>query len=92
MKRSRNLYHYQYRKCKKSEAIITKNKLLDACLNGNGDIFKEIKKLRASKATVAASMDGVKNNISNHISIATCTTLPMMLMKLPRLQLKQSPK
>ena len=66
MKRSRNIYHYSYRKCKKSEMITSKNKLLDACLNGNGDIFKEIKRLRASKPTVATSMDGVKNNIADH--------------------------
>ena len=66
MKRSRNIYHYNYRKCKKSEMITSKNKLLDACLNGNGDIFKEIKRLRASKPTVATSMDGVKNNIADH--------------------------
>ena len=42
------------------------NKLLDACINGNGDIFKEIKKLRASKPVVAASMDGVKVDIAGH--------------------------
>ena len=45
---------------------IAKNKLLDACLNGNGDVFKEIKKLRATKPTVATIMDGVKDDISNH--------------------------
>ena len=61
MKRSRNIYHYNYRKCKKSEQIISKNKLLDACLNGKGDIFKGIRKLRASKPTVATSMDGIKS-------------------------------
>ena len=27
MKRSRNVYHYQYRKCEKSEELIKKNKL-----------------------------------------------------------------
>ena len=66
MKRSRNIYHYHYRKCKKAEQTIVKNKLLDACLNGGGDIFKEIKKLRATKPTVAASMDGVQNDVSGH--------------------------
>ena len=66
MKRSRNIYHYHFRKCKKAEGTIVKNKLLDACINGGGDIFKEIKKLRATKPTVAASMDGVQNNIAGH--------------------------
>ena len=66
MKRSRNIYHYNYRKCRKSELIISKNKLLDACLNGKGDVFKEIRKLRANKPIVATSMDGIKSNIADH--------------------------
>ena len=44
MKRSRNIYHYNIRKCKKAENVIRRNKLLDACLNGNGEIFSEIKR------------------------------------------------
>ena len=55
MKRCRNIYHYQIRKCKKAENSIRRNKLLDACLNGNGDVFKEIKALRKSKPVVATS-------------------------------------
>ena len=39
MKRTRNLYHYAIRKCKKSVEQIKKNKLLDACINGEGNIF-----------------------------------------------------
>ena len=66
MKRSRNLYHYHVRKIKKSEDIIKKNKLLDACLNGNGDIFTEIKKMRQHKPAAATSMDGVQDDIPNH--------------------------
>ena len=66
MKRTKNLYHFHVRKIKKSENIIKKNKLLDACLNGNGDIFQEVKKIRQHKPPVAASMDGVKENISDH--------------------------
>ena len=45
---------------------LVKNKLLDACLNGKGDVFKEIKSLRATKPMVATSMDGNKSNISDH--------------------------
>ena len=66
MKRSRNIYHYQHRKCVKSEEIIKKNKVLDACINGDGDIFKEIKSLRNSVQVVATSMDGVQDNIQEH--------------------------
>ena len=66
MKRTKNLYHFHVRKIKKSENIIKKNKLLDACLNGNGDVFQEVKKIRQHKPPVAASMDGVKEDISGH--------------------------
>ena len=66
MKRTRNIYHYQYKKCIKSEQIIKKNKVLDACINGEGDIFKEIKSIRKSPEIVASSMDGVHENIQEH--------------------------
>ena len=66
IKKTKNLYNFQYRKCKKAENLITKNKLLDACINGNGDIFSEIKKLRKSKPVVATSMDGNKDDIPGH--------------------------
>ena len=66
MKRSRNIYHYNIRKCKKAENTIRRNKLLDACINGNGDIFNEIKKMRKTKPLIATSMDGNKNQIEDH--------------------------
>ena len=51
MKRTRNVYHYHFNKCRKSEEKIRKNKLLEACL-GQGDnsidLFKESKTLRKS--------------------------------------------
>ena len=46
--------------------MIKKNKLLDACLNSNSDLFKEIKKMRSVKPCVANSIDGVKDNIADH--------------------------
>ena len=46
--------------------MIRRNKLLDACINGNGDIFTEIKKIRQNKPVVAVSMDNVKEGIPNH--------------------------
>ena len=36
MKKTRNTYHYHYKKCKKAEEIIKKNKLLSACLGEGG--------------------------------------------------------
>ena len=66
MKRTRNLYLFQVRKIKRSENLIKKNKLLDACLNGNEDIFKEIKKLRKHEPKVATTIDGVDMNVDEH--------------------------
>ena len=66
MKHTRNVYHYHVRKCKKTENIVRRNKLLDACLNGNGDIFKEIKNMRACRPVIATSMDGKKDNVEEH--------------------------
>ena len=60
------MYHYEYRKIKKSEDLVKKNKLLNACLNGGGDIFKEIKSIRKTGQVVANTMDGVKEGIPNH--------------------------
>ena len=65
MKRTKNKYHYEYKKCQKAEDRIRKNKLLDSCINGEGDIFKEIKSLRKSKPMVATSMDGVVDNVKD---------------------------
>ena len=58
MKRSRNVYHYHFKKCHKSEKAIRNNKLLDACVNGDGDLFEQIKLLRKSSPAIPASMDG----------------------------------
>ena len=66
MKKSRNVYHYQIRKLKKAKDTIAKNKFLEACLDGQKNIFQEIKKLRKEQPTVANSMDGVENDIPNH--------------------------
>ena len=68
MKHSRNKYHYEVRKCKKAEAEITKNKLLNACINGEGDIFAGIKKLKRTKETVANSIYGVMDDIPKHFA------------------------
>ena len=63
IKRTRNMYHYEYKKCIKAEDIIKKSKLLDSCLNGEGDLFTKIKALRKSKPLVATSMEV---NVEDH--------------------------
>ena len=66
MKSTRNKYHTEFKKCKKAEERVKNSKLLNACLNGNGDLFKEIKALRRTKPKFADTMDGVKGNIPGH--------------------------
>ena len=48
--------------------IIKKNYLLDACINNNGDIFDEIKKLWRVPPTVSTMIDGVTCNIESHFA------------------------
>ena len=66
MKRTRNTYHYHYKKCKKAEEVIRKNKLMAACLGEGGDLFKELKALRKAPPVVATSIDGVSTDVPNH--------------------------
>ena len=48
MKSSRNRYHYELKKCRKAEDKVRSSKLLEACLNGDCDIFKQIKTIRTT--------------------------------------------
>jgi len=66
MKHARNVYHYQVKKCLKNEHMIRKNNLLNACINGNGNIFEEVKKMRKSKLTVASSVDRNSEKVKEH--------------------------
>ena len=66
MKHTRNTYHYQFRKCKRAEEKIKRDKLQAACLGEGGNIFKEIKSLRKSGTEVATSIDGVTQDIPEH--------------------------
>ena len=66
MKNSRNKYHYEFKKCERAEKNIKKSKLLDACLNGNGNLFKEIKSMRRTKPVCADQIDGVTEDLPGH--------------------------
>ena len=68
MKRTRNVYHLQIRKCKKAAEILKRNALLDSCINGKGDIFTEIRKMRKAPAAVVNSVDGVTQDIPGHFA------------------------
>ena len=66
MKRTRNIYHREFKKCQKSEKLIKKSRLLDAGLNGEGDLFQEVKKMRKTRPVHADKIDGVSENIPDH--------------------------
>ena len=68
MKKTRNVYHFQIRKCKKMKDIHKKNTFLRACLdNKNNDLFKAIRSLRRSAPTVA-TIDGRRKDIPDHFA------------------------
>ena len=48
--------------------IIRKNTLLNTCIDNNGDIFKEIRKLRRAPPTQTAAIDGVTSNIESRFA------------------------
>ena len=58
MKKTRNLYHYAIRKCKRATESIKKDKLLNSCLAGKNNIFDEIRKMRRVKSNAPSSIDG----------------------------------
>ena len=66
MKKTRNVYHYQIRKCRRAEEKIKKNKFLDMCLNVDVDLFQEIKKMRIAPEHVANIFDGESKDIPGH--------------------------
>ena len=68
MKKTRNVYHYQIRKCRKAVEALKRDKLLNACINGEGDIFNELKKLRMVSRTVSKTMDDAKEDVSEHFA------------------------
>ena len=68
MKRTRNIYHLQIRKSKKAADVLKRNRLLDACINGKGDIYTEIRKMRKCPGSVVNAIDGVSTGISDHFA------------------------
>ena len=66
MKSTKNIYHRSFKKCQRNENFIKKNKLLNACINGDSNLFEEIKTIRKTHSRAAKSIDGVSNNIPNH--------------------------
>ena len=68
MKKTRNVYHLQIRKNKKLTENLKKNAFLNACISNKGDIFKLIRKERASSASLPSTIDGDLTDIANHLA------------------------
>ena len=58
MKRTRNRFHYQVRKCRRVESYIKNQKIVENCLEGDMDLFNEIKKQRANTNEDDVTIDG----------------------------------
>ena len=68
MKKTRNRYHFQIRKCRKAAEMLKRNNLLNVCITGEGGIFHELKKLRKVNDIVPTTIDGTKDNITGHFA------------------------
>ena len=58
MKKTRNQYQYQIRKCKRVEDFIKNKKLVENCLDGDNDLFEEIRKQRGKESRENVTIDG----------------------------------
>ena len=58
MKRTRNIYHYAIRKCKRATEYIKKEKLLNSCISGQNNVFDEIRKMRRTGDNIPVKIDG----------------------------------
>ena len=61
MKKTRNVYHYAIRKCKRAAETIIKDRLLENCAINRKDVFKELKKLRHVATNPSEKIDGNDN-------------------------------
>ena len=70
MRRTKNIYHYHVKKCKKAEDQIRKEKLLSAVLDPNSetDLFKEIKIMRKASSLSANKIDEKTDKIEEHFA------------------------
>ena len=59
MKRTRNIFHYQVRKCRRVEDYIRNKNIIENCIEGDADLFAEIKKQRKNAADDDVTIDGV---------------------------------
>ena len=68
MKHTKSQYHYAVRRCKKAALKLKEDKMVECLLNGDTDLFNEVRKSRSSRKECATTIDGQlgAENISNH--------------------------
>ena len=85
MKKSRNVYHYAIRKCKRATENIKKEKLLNSCFTGKNNIFDELRRMRQVKKNPPTCIDGNPDPAKgSRKSTANYTALLTILRKLER--------
>ena len=58
MKRTRNCFHYQVRRCRRVENFLVNQKIIENCIQDDKDLFKEIKKHRGAGNQEELVIDG----------------------------------
>ena len=69
MKRTRNLFHYQVRKCRRVEDYLRNKKIIENCVENDTDLFAEIRRQRSNDNQEDVTIDGaVGKDIPNKFS------------------------
>ena len=68
MKKSRNRYHLILRKKKRCIDRMKRDKMLNSCIENDGNIFEEIKRMRKCHQTPATTIDDVSDNIPTYMA------------------------
>ena len=58
MKKTRNVYHFAIRKCKRAAETIIKDRLIENCATNKIDVFSELKKMRHVNTDPPSKIDG----------------------------------
>ena len=69
MRKSRNQFKCAKRMCINAAEALKRNKLVDAILSGDQNIFDEVKKMRGNTNSEATRIDGLTDNneIADHL-------------------------
>ena len=62
MKNTRNIYHYQIRRCRRVEEYLINQKIIENSIDNDKDLFEEIKKQRRTGINEDLVIDGASSN------------------------------